>query len=103
MSAFDGRVRIGEAGIQVNEDEHGNKYELELVLGVMALIPVGPGQAAPLPIATLRVPLDKDSALSVFTQGLEAAKQLSKRPDIAVASDLSAVNKAAEQQSRLIK
>lgn len=101
MSAFDAKIRVGEASIETLRDPDGKSYEAHLVLGVMAVAPVGPGQAIPVPLGILRVPLDKGSLKSLIVEFTKAHEDLDERSDLAIATDLSSVERIAEQQAGL--
>lgn len=82
MSAFDATIRVGEASVQVLEDEQGRSFEAHLILGVLAVAPVGPGQAIPIPLGILRIPLDKNSTHQLSKSLQEAEEKLQERPNI---------------------
>ena len=96
MSAFDATVRVGEAYVETRVEEDGKAYEGHLVLGVMTVIPVGPQQLLPVPLGTLRVPLNKQSADSLIESLTSLRDELDERSNLAVATDLSAVERAAQ-------
>lgn len=97
MSAFDAKIRVAEVGIQLNrESEDELALEAEMILGVMAVAPVGPGQAIPVPLGTLRVPLDKNSVVSLGEQFTKAAEQMKEPSKLEVASSLEGVEQAAK-------
>jgi hypothetical protein len=97
MSAFDARIRVGQAGVQVlKESEDGPAYEAELHLGIMTLAPVGPNQVLPIPVGGLRVPFDIDAVDNLIQELIGAKEQMSRRPNIEVASSLEGVDRAAQ-------
>jgi hypothetical protein len=101
MSAFDATIRVGEVAVQPIEDESGNTYEAHLILGMISLIPIGPGQLAPLPLGALRVPLAKDSLKGLRDEIDRVLETVKDRPNITIAGSLDGVDKAAEFQAGL--
>jgi hypothetical protein len=101
MSAFEATIRVGEASVAPIPDPDGKSYDAHLILGIMAVAPVGPGQALPIPLGILRVPLDKNALNSMAKEFTEVASKLDERSDIAIATDLSSVERIAEQQAGL--
>lgn len=101
MSAFDATIRVGDVSLQLIEDESGKSYEAQLILGVMALAPVGPNQAIPVPFGALRVPLDKKSTQDLIAQLQQADEQLSERVNIDIAGSMAGVDQAAKLQAGL--
>lgn len=102
MSAFEAKIRVGEAGIQLNrENDDELALEAELVLGIVTFAPVGPNQVIPVPFGALRVPLDKAAVEALAKQLNEAAEQMKDRPNIEVANSLAGVEQAAQFQQGL--
>lgn len=102
MSAFDMKVRVAEMAIQLNrQSDEELATEAELVLGIMAVTVVGPGQALPIPLGTVRVPLDKSSIEGLASQLTQAAEQMKDRPNIEIATDMGAVERTAEFTEKL--
>src|SRR3954468_15029785 len=101
MSAFDATIRVGEVAIQPIEDESGHTYEAHMILGMITLIPVGPGQMAPLPLGAIRVPLAKESLKGLRDEIDKVLEVVAERPNIQIAGNLDAVEKAAEFQQGL--
>jgi hypothetical protein len=101
MSAFDATIRVGEVALQPIEDDKGNTYEAHMILGMISLIPIGPGQMAPLPLGALRVPLAKDSLKGLRDEIDKVLEVVKDRPNIQIAGNLSDVEKAAEFQQGL--
>jgi hypothetical protein len=101
MSAFEATIRVGEASIEAIQSPDGKTYDAHLILGVMAVAPVAPGQALPIPLGIVRVPLDKNALQSLAKEFTETADKLDERSDLAIASDLSSVERIAEQQAGL--
>ncbi len=102
MTAFDAKVRIGEAAIQLNrENEDELATEAELVLGVLTVAQVGPNQVLPIPFGTIRIPLDKSSVVTLSEQFAKAAEQMKDRPNIEIASSLAGVDQAVAAQQDL--
>ena len=96
MSAFDARVRIAEASVNVIKEE-GQEFatEAELVLGIATVVQVGPNQILPIPFGAIRVPLDKSSLDSLRDRLDAASKELKERVDIAIAPNLNGVENLA--------
>jgi hypothetical protein len=101
MTAFDTTLRVGEASLQPIEDENGNVYEAQLVLGTITLLPVGPGQAVPMPIGAYRVPLNRDAIKALYEQFGQALEVIKERPNIAIAGSMDGVEQAAQAQQGL--
>lgn len=102
MSAFDATLRIGEASVQLNkQDDDSPAYEAQLVLGLMALAPIGPEQALPIPLGTLRCPLGYEAVESLIDNLTKALEQMSRRPNIVTATSLEGADRAAEFQQGL--
>jgi len=101
MSAFEATIRVGEASIEPIREADGKSYGAHLILGVLAVAPTGPGQGLPIPLGILRVPLDKNALQSLAKEFNETADKLSERSDLAIATDLSSVERIAEQQAGL--
>lgn len=102
MSAFDATLRVGEASVQLQkENDDAPAYEAQLVLGLLALAPVAPDQALPIPLGTLRCPLNLDAIESLIDSLSRARDQMSRKPNIAIASSLEGVDRAAEFQQGL--
>lgn len=101
MSAFDATIRVGEVALQPIEDEKGDVHEAHLILGMISLIPVGPGQMAPLPLGALRVPLAKDSLKGLRDEIDKVLEVVKDRPNIQIAGSLDGIDKAAEFQQGL--
>ena len=103
MTAFDATIQVG--GIQVfpvGEKEADDKYtEAQMLLGIMATAPVGPGQLLPIPFGGLRVPLDLPSINDLISELQKTAEQLKERVDIPIASSLAGVERAAAQEQKL--
>jgi hypothetical protein len=98
MSAFDMTVRVGNASVVLVEADDGNDkaVEAQMILGVLALAPIQPGQALPIPLGQLRVPLDKASIDALISELQQASGQMRERSSVAVAHDLSEVERAAK-------
>jgi hypothetical protein len=102
MSAFDTKVRVGHAGIQLSQTEESElAQEAELVLGVVTFIQTGPDQMLPIPIGTLRIPMDKHFVDGLIDQLQQAAEQMKEPSKIEIASDLSRAEQVADIQSKL--
>jgi hypothetical protein len=101
MSAFDATIRVGEASVAVLEDPQGKKTEAHLILGVLAVAPVGPGQAIPIPLGVLRVPVDKRSITQLRKELEQAEEQMEERSDIQIATSLDGVDQAAQKVQNL--
>lgn len=97
MSAFDATIRVGEAGVESVEGPDGKAYEGQLVLGLMTVVPVGPQQLLPVPFGTIRVPLNKQSCQNLIESLQALEESLEERSNIEVATNLGAVEKAAQQ------
>jgi hypothetical protein len=97
MSAFDATIRVGEAGTEAIPSEDGKLYEGQLVLGLLTVVPVGPQQLLPVPFGTVRVPLNKKSCGSLIESLQELYDSLEERSNIEVATNLSAVEAAAQR------
>lgn len=98
---FDTTLRIAPPfGVQLQQDERGDAYELHFIAAVAMLLPVGPGQAAPVQAGVLRLPMDKemvDAAIEVLT---EARDQLKVHSNIAVAGSMNDADQIAAQLGR---
>ena len=103
MSAFDMTVRVGNASVvPVEPDDGGDKaVEAQMILGVLALAPIQPGQALPIPLGQLRVPLDKASIDALISELQQVSGQMRERSNVTVAHDLSEVERAAKFQQGL--
>lgn len=96
MSAFEARIRVGEAGVQLVRDNDDEKaLEAELVLGIITLAPVGPGQVMPIPFGAIRVPFDKAAVDGLAKQFTEASAEMKEKSNIEVAQSLEGVERAA--------
>jgi hypothetical protein len=100
MTAFDSTIRIGEIGVQPVEDENGSSYEAHLILGVISLLNVGPGQVVPLPLGVLRAPLGRDALKGLHKEIGDVLEIVKDRPDITIANSLAGVEQAAGQPPR---
>lgn len=101
MSAFDARIRVAEAHIQVvRENDEAPAYEAELVLGVLTILPVE-GGVLPVPIGAFRVGLNKETVVALRDKLTDAAEEMSDKPDITIAKDLSGVDRVQEFQQGL--
>lgn len=101
MSAFDATIRVGQAYVQEIPDENGKTYEAQIVLGVITIAPIGNGQVLPVPVGTMRVPINKDSIKDLIGSLQEAYDKMDQRSNIAVASDISQADKIAASQKML--
>jgi hypothetical protein len=101
MSAFDTTVRVGSIGTEVVVDENGKKHEANLILGILTLAQIGPDQFLQIPIGVIRAPLDKNAIKAAIEGFQKAYDELEDRSDIAIASDLNAVERAAQAQAGL--
>lgn len=101
MSAFETTLNIGSLGVQPLEDENGKSTEAHLVMGVVSYIPTGPGQAVPLPLGLIRVPVDRNALKGFHEEIGRALEVVEERSQVQVASSLDGVDKAAQFQANL--
>jgi hypothetical protein len=95
MSAFDATLRVGEASIQPVPGPDGKSREVHLILGILTVAPVGPGQLRPVPIGLVRVPLDYDALSGLIQAGQAALEDLEKPSKLEVVTDTSQAQAAA--------
>jgi hypothetical protein len=100
MSAFDATIRVGEASIQPVQGPDGKNHEVHLILGVLTVAPVGPGQLLPIPIGLVRVPLDYDALSGLIQAGQAALEDLEKPSRLEVVTSPAAAEQAAQQAKR---
>jgi hypothetical protein len=93
---FDLSIQI--VGIDaVADDDH-----VTLLVQPALLLPVGPGQAMPLPIGVVRMPISKDQALAhaeaikTAAENVDDSKQKAKS-DLVIANSMQGVDEAARQ------
>lgn len=101
MSSFDTTLRVGEASVQVVENEDGRAYEAQLVLGTITVLPVSKDQVIPVPIGIYRISFDKKTIGGLIEQLQKAKDVLVERIHIETASSLAGVDQAANFQSNL--
>lgn len=96
---IDAQVIVPEEDAEVGPE--GGVLQVALVVG-MAL-PVGPNQAAQIPVGIIRVSLGKERSASLGAEIAEKSEGLKAPSKISVASaaDLSGVEKAAQQAQGL--
>lgn len=94
---FDVTLRVGEPVVQVIQGDDGDAYELHLVAPVLTLLPVGPGQFAPIQIGILKLPFDKPTTKNLIDSLTEGHELLKEHSNIAVAGDMSQASQLAEQ------
>jgi len=106
MSAFEASVNVLGTSIAVPEEESikaGAPSVVEVILAVAMQLPFAQQQGAPpmmAHIGNIKYQLDRDSAIKFFRSGLEAAEKSPAASNLAIATDLSAVENAAEQMNR---
>lgn len=106
MSAFDASVNVLGTSIAVPDEESlkaGAPPHVEIVLAIAMQLPFAQQQGAPpmmAHIGNVKYQLDRDSAVKFFQSGLEAAEGLPAASNLAIATDLSAVENVADQIGR---
>lgn len=103
MTAFDSTIRVGQAFTETQVEEDGKAYDGQLVFSVITVLPVGPQQVMPLPLGILRVPLNKQACGSLIESLQELHASLDERSNIEVATNLSAVEAAAQRAQEATK
>lgn len=99
---FDATLQIGHMDVLPAEDH------VVLTLHPVFLLPMGNGQAAPIPFGVFRVPVAKDAAaahaekiLDVL-EGVEGDVQTQQaKTDLVIAQNLNGIDKAVEQDKKL--
>jgi hypothetical protein len=95
---FDATLQILQIVIETTQDG-----VIQLVLFVGFALPVGNGQAMPVPAGIVRVPLNKAAALKHGQELVDAANDLPDAPKesgIVIASSLNGVDEAASAAAR---
>jgi hypothetical protein len=93
MSAFAGKLSVRSVG--VNRPEDGT--HLEIIQEVYLPLMTSPDTVVPVPLAQLAFDIDKESALKFANDLKENAEQLKDTSKLDIATDLGAVEAAAEQ------
>ena len=93
---FDTTYNIGTPSIQILQDENGDAFEAQFIAPVMAVVPVGPQQAALVPMGAIRFNLDKALAANIAAGLQEASDALKTRPQVQTASSMSEADALAE-------
>lgn len=89
---FDVTLQAINHGVVVNE-ESGNA---QLVFTIAVMFPVGPGQAAPIPVGNVRFPADRNLLEEYSKELAQAAEKLPKKSDLVTAQSVSEAERAAE-------
>lgn len=97
MSAFDATINVGQVLIHLNRENDEEKAESgQLILLMHGVIPVGPGQLAPIPFGSLRVPVDKQFVDELIKDLQEASEQLKEPSKIDIVNDIEAAERLAQ-------
>lgn len=104
MSAFETSLNVLGTSIAVPDEEslkQGAPSAVEIVLAIAMQLPFGQQNTGPMMahIGNVKYTLDRDSAIQFFKGGLEAAEKLPPVSKLDIATDLSAVENAAEQMN----
>jgi hypothetical protein len=91
MSAFDSTWQT--LGVSVGVPEDDGPLELMLTVGNALPTPQGP---VPIPLGVHRFVFTREQAISLFEKGLEEAQKMPKKSDIVTATNMSSVEKVAE-------
>lgn len=103
MPAFDTTVNVGDASIQAIEDDQGKIKEAHLIFGSVTLVPINERQLLPVPVGVYRFPFHKQAIGELIKQLESVHEKMSEHTEILTATDLGAVEQAAQFQASLRK
>lgn len=103
MSAFDITLNVIGTSLGVPDEaqlKDGAPSEVEITLMLGQTLPFAQAPGGPpvtIPLGTVTYKLDRDTAMELFTKGQAAVETLPAKSKLEVASDLNAVEAAAER------
>lgn len=101
---FDATLQVIDIQVSAPDPEaevgpEGGIMTMAWVIGLM--LPIGPGQVAPLPAAVIRANVGKDRAIALGAEISEKAETLREPSKLTVATDVDGAIKAAQQAQGL--